>query len=203
MVYPLVTGFHWADFDFQWYIEACRSRPGPAKTESGFHSVDTFIDQKVHPGTDNIPIAAYVAAVRKGIVPRGTTPVELAEALDARTAAAEKALEVALGGRVGNGPEFSATLNDIMLMTLLGRYYAEKIRGATELALFRATRKPIHQHRAIAHLEKAAGFAQNYATRHGGFNAATIWTNRVGHVDFAEFTAGARRDVEIARAPLD
>ena len=54
MIYPLVTGFHWADFDFQWYIEACRSRPGPAKTASGFHSVETFINQPVHPGTDNI-----------------------------------------------------------------------------------------------------------------------------------------------------
>ena len=54
MIYPLVTGFHWADFDFQWYIEACRSRPGPAKTVSGFHSVETFIQQPVHPGTDNI-----------------------------------------------------------------------------------------------------------------------------------------------------
>ena len=51
MIYPLVTGFHWADFDFQWYIEGCRSRPGPAKTASGFHSVETFITQKVHPGT--------------------------------------------------------------------------------------------------------------------------------------------------------
>ena len=40
MIYPLVTGFHWADFDFQWYIEGCRSRPGPAKTASGFHSHD-------------------------------------------------------------------------------------------------------------------------------------------------------------------
>ena len=38
MTYPLVTGFHWADFDFQWYIESCRSRPGPANTASGFHS---------------------------------------------------------------------------------------------------------------------------------------------------------------------
>ncbi len=51
MIYPLVTGFHWADFDFQWYIEGCRSRPGPAKTASGFHSVNTFINQPVHPGT--------------------------------------------------------------------------------------------------------------------------------------------------------
>ena len=63
MVYPLVTGFHWADFDFQWYIEGCRRRPGPASTASGFHSVEMFITQQVHPGTDNIPIPKYVAGV--------------------------------------------------------------------------------------------------------------------------------------------
>ena len=66
MIYPLVTGFHWADFDFQWYIEGCRSRPGPAKTTSGFHSVDTFITQRVHPGTDNLTIPQYVEAVAGG-----------------------------------------------------------------------------------------------------------------------------------------
>ncbi len=66
MIYPLVTGFHWADFDFQWYIEGCRSRPDPAKTASGFHSVETFINQPVHPGTDNITIPAYVAGVDRG-----------------------------------------------------------------------------------------------------------------------------------------
>ena len=66
MIYPLVTGFHWANFDFQWYIEACRSRPGPAKTASGFHSVETFINQPVHPGTHNLTIPQYVAGVIAG-----------------------------------------------------------------------------------------------------------------------------------------
>ena len=36
MIYPLVTGFHWADFDFQWYIEACRSRPEPGENRKRF-----------------------------------------------------------------------------------------------------------------------------------------------------------------------
>src|SRR6187455_3464001 len=84
MIYPLVTGFHWADFDFQWYIEACRSRPGPAKTVSGFHSVETFIHQPVHPGTDNIAIPAYVAGVIAEKIPPGTTPLQVADQLDER-----------------------------------------------------------------------------------------------------------------------
>jgi hypothetical protein len=27
MIYPVTTGFHWGALDFQWYIEACKSRP--------------------------------------------------------------------------------------------------------------------------------------------------------------------------------
>ncbi|HEU4589847.1 MAG TPA: hypothetical protein VFS13_02975, partial [Steroidobacteraceae bacterium] len=84
MIYPLVTGFHWANFDFQWYIEACRSRPGPAKTASGFHSVETFIAQPVHPATDNLTIPRYVAGVLSGEMPAGTTPLQVAERIDAR-----------------------------------------------------------------------------------------------------------------------
>ena len=75
MIYPLVTGFHWADFDFQWYIEGCRSRPDPAKTASGFHSVETFINQKVHPGTDNLTIPVYVAGITKSETVTGVTPI--------------------------------------------------------------------------------------------------------------------------------
>jgi hypothetical protein len=203
MIYPLVTGFHWADFDFQWYIEGCRSRPGPAKTETGFHSVETFIGQKVHPGTDNVPIPAYVAAIRKGIVPRGTTPFEVADALDARTTAAHAAILALNRAPAIGGAEYSATLNDIALMTALGRYYAQKIRGATELALYRETGKPIHQRRALAHLGRAAESASVYAARASAHYGPRFWTNRVGHVDFDEFADGARRDLDIARAPLE
>jgi hypothetical protein len=202
MIYPLVTGFHWADFDFQWYIEGSRSRPGPAKTKSGFHSVETFINQPVHPGTDNIPIPAYVAAIEKRIVPRGMTPFDVADAIDARVAAAEKAFGSVARGAYGNPAEATATLDDILMMIQLGKHYAAKIRGATELALYRATGKPIHQQHAVAHLERASEFAGFYAGRAVSIYGQRFWTNRVGHVDFTEFAAGARGDIEIARAPL-
>jgi hypothetical protein len=190
MVYPLVTGFHWADFDFQWYIEACRSRPAPAKTASGFHSVDTFIDQPVHPGTDNIPIPKYVAATLRGEgESNGTTPLAVADRIDARADAAIEALpSLVLPGKSGAALEFGATMRD-----------AEKIRGATELALYRAGAGPDHKTLAITHLEKAAGFANRYAQSMIADYGARVWTNRVGIVDFAEMSADAGKDVDIAR----
>lgn len=203
MTYPLVTGFHWADFDFQWYIEGCRSRPGPAKTASGFHSVETFIQQKAHPGTDNLTIPQYVAALSANRMPAGTTPFALANRIDAHADAALAALPPLAGhASARKNPELAATLHDIRAMALLGKYYAAKIRGATELALYRATRITAHQQAAVEHLTRAAGFWKDYTARTAARYRNPLWTNRVGTVDFRELDAEVLADIAIAQAPL-
>ncbi|MEO8016508.1 MAG: alpha-glucuronidase family glycosyl hydrolase [Pseudomonadota bacterium] len=204
MIYPLVTGFHWADFDFQWYIEACRSRPGPAKTASGFHSVETFITQPVHPGTDNIPIPQYVAAIaRDGQVPKGTPPPEVAENIEARANAALASLAAFERSSLSRrNAEFAATLADIRAMALLGRYYAAKIRGATALAMYRQNKRPEEQGEAVRELTLAAEFWSDYTLRTGVRYRNPLWTNRVGNADWRQLTAEVGHDIEIARAPL-
>jgi len=87
-------------------------------------------------------------------------------------------------------------------MATLGRYYAAKIRGATELALYRTTRDTQHQQAAIEHLRKAAGFWSEYTQRARLMYGPRFWTNRVGHVDWDELDREVLRDLEIARAPL-
>jgi len=200
MIYPLVTGFHWADFDFQWYIEACRSRPGPAKTVSGFHSVDTFINQAVHPATSNITIPAYVAGVIAGKIPTGTTPLQVAAQIDARAAAASAFVAEFTEQELAElEAEAGATLTDILLMSSLGQYYAAKIRGATELALFRETGRSYHRKQAVEHMKAAARHWGRYSQRARWTYRNPIWTNRVGTVDWDELDAEVRRDIEIAR----
>jgi hypothetical protein len=203
MIYPLVTGFHWADFDFQWYIEGCRSRPGPAKTASGFHSVETFINQPVHPGTDNISIPKYVEAVARGTTPAGTTPLEVAADIDARSDTALAALNgLASEKRARTDAELQGTLDDIRAMALLGKYYAAKIRGATALATFRATRTARHQQDAVRQLTLARGFWTDYTRRTGARYRNPMWTNRVGHVDWKELDSEVAADIGLARAAI-
>jgi len=203
MIYPLVTGFHWADFDFQWYIEACRSRPGPAKTASGFHSVETFIQQQVHPGTDNISISRYVAALTAGTMPAGTTPLQVAAALDARASAALAASTVLRRQPAARrNPELAATLDDIAAMATLGQYYAAKIRGATALARFRAAKQAEHQADAVKQLLRAQTLWLEYTARAAARYRNPLWTNRVGIVDWKELDAEVAHDIEIARAPI-
>jgi hypothetical protein len=204
MIYPLVTGFHWADFDFQWYIEACRSRPGPAKTASGFHSVETFISQPVHPATDNITIPQYVAGLAAGKVPPGTTPPQVADELDLRATAAI-AIVAALRRQpvARQNPELIATLDDIAAMADLGQYYAAKIRGATALARFRQSKLPAHQADSVQQLTRAQRFWMEYTTRLGPRYRNPLWTNRVGFVDWKELSAEVAHDIAIAQAPLN
>jgi hypothetical protein len=203
MIYPLVTGFHWADFDFQWYIEGCRSRPAPAKTESGFHSVETFINQPVHPGTSNLTIPAFVAGAIAGTIPTGTTPMQVADQIDARADRVLGSLAKFTRQRIhASNAGFRATVGDLQLMSYLGKYYAAKIRGATELALFRETRESAHQGKAVAHLELARQHWLQYTTRAVGQYRNPLWTNRVGIVDWSELSGEVARDIEIASQPL-
>jgi len=202
MIYPLVTGFHWGALDFQWYIEGSRSRPAPAKTASGFHSVETFIDQPAHPGTDNITIPQFVAGTAKGELPAGTTPPQVATKIDAHADTALAALAPFLRHPLAKkNADFASTLEDIRAMALLGKYYAAKIRGATELAIYRRTQRPEHQANAVRQLTLAAEFWKDYTRRTGGRYRNPVWTNRVGLVDWAELNAEVDHDVVIARAP--
>lgn len=196
MTYPLTTGFHWGQFDFQWYVEACFSRPEPAQTASGFHDVDRFITLGVHPGTDNVPIPRYVDAVVAGESINGTTPPEVARQLDEHAGAA---LAGVAGLAGATERELRETLGDIRAMALLGRYYAAKIRGATELALYRRTGRPAHQETAIAELTAAAAHWNNYTAQAAALYRNPLWTNRVGTVDWGELRGEVARDIAIAR----
>lgn len=195
MIYPKTTGFHWGSLDFQWYIESSQSTPGYARTESGFHDVNRFITLEPHKGTDNISIPDYVKAVVAGEPRSGTTPIEVSQEIHTH---ADKAL--AILGRLSHGgdKELRQSLEDIRAIAYLGKYYAHKIHGATEVALFRETKKQDHQDVAISELTRAAQYWRLYASTALGQYANPLWTNRVGHVDWRELFAEVLGDIEMA-----
>ena len=195
MIYPVTTGFHWGALDFQWYIEACKSRPGPAQTESGFHDVNRFITLGTHGGTDNVSIPDYVKAVMAGKEVEGTTPVEVAKKLHRH---ADKALELLGVMSHGGNQELRHTLDDIRTIALLGKYYAHKVQGATELALYRKTEEARHQQAAVAELNQAAGYWRQYASTALGQYTNPLWTNRVGYCDWRKLFEFVLDDVKTA-----
>jgi hypothetical protein len=196
MTYPLTTGFHWGALDFQWYIEGCISRPHVAKTKSGFHDINRFISLKPHPGTDNISIPDYVKAKVAGKKPDGITPPEVARELHDN---AKMALALSTAIDPGNDRELKRTLSDIKSMALLGKYYSQKIEGATALALFRKTGNKTHQEAAHCWMSDALETWREYAALAASKYKNPLWTNRVGHVDWRELDAEVARDIEIVK----
>ena len=98
--------------------------------------------------------------------------------------------------------ELRATVSDMQLMSLMGKYYAAKIRGATELAMFRETRDPAHQKRAVEQLALARQHWSQYTERASAQYRNPLWTNRVGFVDWQELSGEVANDVALAAAPL-
>ncbi|MHC4144213.1 MAG: carbohydrate-binding family 6 protein, partial [Planctomycetota bacterium] len=177
MIYPRTTGFHWGSLDFQWYIEACKSHPGYARTKTGFHDVNRFITLEPHKGTDNISIPDYVENLAAGREYSGTTPVEVSNQIHGH---ADKALKILDRLDHANDKELRLTLGDIRAVAMLGKYYAHKIRGATELAIFRKTKKKDYQDAAVRELNRAATYWRLYTSVALGQYKDPLWTNRVG-----------------------
>ncbi len=200
MIYPKTTGFHWGSLDFQWYIEACLSRPGPAQTESGFHDVNRFITLDPHPGTNNISIPDYVDAITDGKEPDGTTPIEVSNQIHAH---ADKALQILEELDHRNNKELRKTLSDIHAIAYLGKYYAHKIRGACELAFYRKNEKQEYQQNAIDELIEAAKYWRLYAIVGLSKYKNPLWTNRVGYCDWYELFQYVLHDIEIAGGTPD
>ncbi len=181
MIYPKTTGFHWGALDFQWYIEGSKSRSAEARTPSGFHDVNRFISLPPHESTNYASIPEYVKEVTKGEPSSKTSPIDVSNQIHAH---ADKALEI-LGGLSPKGnKELRFTLEDIRAISYLGKYYAHKIRGATEVALFRATFKKENHDAAVQELNKAAEYWRLYAATALGQYENPLWTNRVGYVNW-------------------
>ncbi len=187
MIYPLTTGFHWGELDFQWYIEACKSRPENAHTPTGFHDVNRFISLNPHRGTDYISIPDFVEAEEDNEEIEGTTPLEVSEMLHKHADAALLLLDEL---NHGGDKELRHTLEDILTIAYLGKYYAHKIAGSTELARDR-------RQFSSEELAMAAEYWRRYASHSLGQYQNPLWTNRVGFCDWREIYESVLDDIKI------
>ncbi len=196
MIYPTTTGFHWGPLDFQWYIEACKSRPGYAQNETGFHDVNRFINLPPHKYAGFQSIPDYVKMISEGGSAELRTPLEVSKKLHDH---ADKAMKILSTLSSGENRELAFTLHDIKTMASLGKYYAYKIAGSTQLALYRETKDKKYQAAAITELENALQSWKTYAENALEQNVNPIWTNRVGYIDWVKITEWVAQDIEIAR----
>ena len=159
-IIPQMTRFFWGGDgnDFEWFPEACIRRPGG---HDGFYTVTHFMTGHAMPGAGVLDIPTYVAQSAKSERRTGMTPPQVAEALKVSAATT---LQLLAEMPSVKDKELGLTLGDLAAMAHLGDYYAEKILGATDLALFKKTGRPAYQASAIRHLEAALGHWIEYGT---------------------------------------
>ena len=196
MIYPTTTGFHWIKFDFQWYIEACMGRVLFTKNETGFHDVNLFIKFPPHAksGFQSIPDFVNMTIADSTSVLK--SPIEVSQILHSQS---DKAMQLLKEMDSGGNRELELTMNDIKTMALLGKYYAYKIAGATQLAMYRETKEKKYQDKAISELEEALKSWKQYTETALQQNVNPIWTNRVGNVDWLKITDWVAQDIAIAK----
>ncbi|MEX0980993.1 MAG: hypothetical protein WD577_11385 [Bacteroidales bacterium] len=180
MIYPWVTGFHWGQLDFQWYIESGQSRPFVANTPSGYHDVNRFITLPPHKGTGYVSIPDYTKAYIAGSEIRGETPLQVAEKIIQN---ADYALNWADEQNIEMNKELRITIDDIKTIAWLGKNYGHKIRAATYLSLFRETLQKEWYEKALEELNSSASYWRHYAAGALANYNNPLWTNRVGYVD--------------------
>ncbi len=128
---------------------------GPLDKFADVQPLDTFAMQSVR---------EYVQGLVQGRLSARTTPLQMAKMLqEAGTealAAVRQAAKVASRGQ----RELADWETDITCLSYLGGYYASKLRAATYLELYKATRDPAHWERASEFAEAAIANWQNLST---------------------------------------
>ena len=191
-IIPKVNQFFFRVNDFQFSPEGCIC-------SDGFLTVDAFFRYPPLVGSGILSVKDYASDIVKGQPLDGITPHQVADSLDALAA---KAFSGAKTLRKTPGPnkELIATLVDIEAMAYLGRYYADKIRGAAELAVFRADQKHKDNHAAaVAHLTDAVKEWQSY-TRIATSQYKPQLFSRTHYMDWDRILTEVRKEVETVRA---
>ena len=193
--FPYITRFFWGDIDVKWFPEACRRK-------SGFYTVRHFIEGDTMPGAGVLNIIEWRDALLAQKKFAGVTPLEIAATLEINASHALNALPQLRRAKVAlpAAKEYAATLGDIAAMAQLGLYYAEKIRGACDLALFDKTGDTSQQASAVQHLEAALNNWKNYAATYTRQYVQPVLYNRVGVVDIPQQAENVAADLQMARA---
>jgi hypothetical protein len=194
-IIPQATRFFWGDIDVRWFPEAnARNVRG-----SHFYTVAEFMSGITMPGSGILNIREWRQRLLDHKPLDALSPLDAADAL-AGDAETTLRLVAKLRGdsRALQNRELRLTLGDFESMAQLGLYYAEKIRGACDLALYDARRETERQRSAIAHLERALIAWKSYAAVRDAQYVPGFY-NRIGQIDITALAAEAAKDIDLAR----
>ena len=191
-IVPQVNRFFFRVNDFQFAPEGCISN-------SGFLTVDdSFFKYPPLMGSGILSVQEYAEAIVKNEAFDGMTPMQVADNLD-RLAQQILAGVTALRYQSRPRKELAATLTDMESVAYLGRYYADKIRGAADLAVFRAdnNRQEDRRH-AARHFTNAVEEWEAYA-RVATSQYKPQLLSRCHYMDWSRILDEVKKEVELAK----
>ncbi len=194
-VFPEITRFFWGDIDLRWFPEACLSHPRAAK---GFYTVRDFVEGETMPGSGVLSITQWRRSKLARTPMKEVTPLEVANALAKSSDETLRALPALRQKQAGN-KELRLTLGDMESMAYLGQYYAAKIRGAADLALFDKSGNQAKRESAIRNLRAALEAWKRYSLSYTVQYVPTQLYNRVGWVDLPAMIPKVEEDISLAR----
>jgi len=190
-IVPQVNRFFFRVNDFQFSPEGCIYN-------QGFLPVDQFFQHPPLRGSGILSVQEYASSVIKEEAFDGITPMEVSDNIDKL---AEKALNgvKTLRENPATNKELAATLTDIESMAYLGRYYADKIRGAADLAVFRADKnRQEHRQNAVRHLTDAVKEWEAYARIATSQYKPQLFS-RSHYMDWWRILEEVKKEVDLAR----
>ena len=191
-VIPQVNRFFFRVNDAQFSPEACNFN-------KGFLPVDQFFKYSPLEGSGILSVQEYAMTINKGKAVNGLTPMDVADNLDAMAAKTLAGVKNLRKGAQGD-KELQATLTDMEAMAYLGRYYADKIRGAADLAVFRANKQQTQHHsQAVAHLTNAVAEWETYAKVSTSQYRPQLFA-RTYYMDWWKLLEDVKKEVENVRA---
>ena len=191
-IVPQVNRFFFRVNDFQFAPEGCISN-------SGFLTVDdSFFKYPPLMGSGILSVQEYAEAIVKNEVFEGMTPMQVADNLD-RLAQQILAGVTALRYQSRPRKELAATLTDMESVAYLGRYYADKIRGAADLAVFRAdNNRQENRRHAARHFTNAVEEWETYA-RIAINQYKPQLLSRCHYMDWSRILDEVKKEVELAK----
>ena len=192
MIFPWITRFVWGDIDLKWFPEANLSHPN----HKGFYTVKDYVEREPMQGSNIEPILNWAAKQLNGIKSNLISPLSVADTLESLSNIALSSLQKLPLPIHQSNNEQHQTLSDIQGFAIIGKYYAEKIRAACDLALFDTTKSEKYRASSLQHLQYAQNFWNQYAAIYSIKNKPALY-NRVGHVDVEKLKGKVQQDTDI------
>jgi len=197
-IIPQITRFFWHDTDLNWLPEACARYDREFGTH--LYSVADFMNGVTMPGTQILNIRQWRHRLTNGHAMEAMTPQEVADALAGFAHSVLSfigELQVLPASVVGE--ELRQAIGDNEAMAHLGIYYAEKIRGTCDLAIFDDSASEEDRQSAIVHLELALAAWKRYASKRDAQYLPGFYS-RIGWIDITALAQVVAKDVDIARS---